>query len=457
MKADNFILLDSSEAKDDADQMEEYMRKNKHRLLENLGGTPLRSLPWNKNSSKINNTTKMPSSWLDQAAQNPWGSSTSTQNTSWIVKTDHASTSVTSKKDDNPFQGPAVPHKTFGQPKLTLGNWFYKRYQILLPNDCFECRDNGDAPHLLKWTCIFTCPLTTNRFASGQYVGADDTRFSISRDEDDRVVVWFHTKKEAEHAAAARALDCLNFMEQQLSEGHRCIEYHNYCLEEPTIPSIPYPPPTHGKNGSNNNKEEKLSAHDSTSTTMAEMEQELNDLQITISNNKQLGSPPKQRLVQWYTSRYKLTLRNDAFTCHNDRNPSQQLLKWTCTFTCPLTKNSFKSGTVQIKKNNKTEEEDTMKDDDDVWFSTKKEAEHAAAARALDCLIFMTKNLVNKNDSSDAVNEYQYYCKEKPTIPPIPYPPCRTAKMQDAASCTSIMETDLGESREDYRMVRNTA
>jgi hypothetical protein len=48
--------------------------------------------------------------------------------------------------------------------------------------------------------------------------------------------------------------------------------------------------------------------------------------------------------------------------------------------------------------------------------------------------------------SSDEINEYQYYCKEKPTIPPIPYPSCRLPKKQDASSCTSIMESESGES-----------
>ena len=107
---------------------------------------------------------------------------------------------------------PIIPHKTFGQPKNSLGKWYAKRYNIPLANNCFECRNNGAVPHLLKWACTFTCPLTGNTFKSGQYVGSDETRYSIDGSD----VVWYDRKKEAEHAAAARALDCLNFMEKEV-------------------------------------------------------------------------------------------------------------------------------------------------------------------------------------------------------------------------------------------------
>jgi hypothetical protein len=50
-------------------------------------------------------------------------------------------------------------------------------------------------------------------------------------------------KKEAEHAAATRPLDCLNYMEKELSKGQHRIEYHSYCLEEPVVPPILYPSP----------------------------------------------------------------------------------------------------------------------------------------------------------------------------------------------------------------------
>lgn len=181
--------------------------------------------------------------WQNQANQNSWGSNSNKKETKWVRKTNNSSASSATNEVDNPYGGPALPHKTFGQPKVTLGNWYYKRYKIVLSNDTFECRDNGGAPHLLKWTCTFTCPLTSNSFTSGQYVGADKSRFHTTGDEKVGKVVWFHTKKEAEHAAAARALDCLNYMEKELSKGQHRIEYHSYCLEEPVVPPILYPSP----------------------------------------------------------------------------------------------------------------------------------------------------------------------------------------------------------------------
>lgn len=71
----------------------------------------------------------------------------------------------------------------------------------MLSNDTFEFRGNGGAPHLLKWTCIFAYPLTSNSFTSGQYVGTDKARFHTTSDEKVGKVVRLHTKKEAEHAA----------------------------------------------------------------------------------------------------------------------------------------------------------------------------------------------------------------------------------------------------------------
>jgi hypothetical protein len=230
------------------------------RWIVKSGGAPVSSFSWNCQSRVTSATVQGPPlSWAEQAAQNPWGSSRSTCNSQWIVKTDSVSST---NKEGNPFQGPIIPYKTFGQPKLTLGNWYLKRYQFVLPNNSFECRDNGDAPHLLKWTCTFTCPLTANTFASGQYVGVDSTRFSTSMGRDDCLIVWFYTKKEAEHAAAARALDCLNFMEKELLKGQSRVEYYNYCLELPEIPSIPYPIHTKQASGSCNDEEKYAYEYD---------------------------------------------------------------------------------------------------------------------------------------------------------------------------------------------------
>lgn len=444
------MLPNSTETKEDTDHMVEFMRKNKHRLVDNIGGAPLKSYSWNYQSRVTSPSVPGPPlSWADQAAQNPWSSSNGTRNSRWIVKTDSVSST---HKEDNPFQGPSLPHKTFGQPKLTLGNWYSKRYQILLPNESFECRNNGDAPHLLKWTCTFTCPLTANSFASGQYVGADRTRFSTSMDGDDCLIVWFHTKKEAEHAAAARALDCLNFMEKERFKGQSSVEYYNYCLERPEIPSIPYPTQTQQTSGSRTD-EEKFLTHDSTNTNMADVDHELSDLTISASvlipTKKHLHFTPKQQLVQWYASRYKVTLQKDAFVCRNNANPKQHFLKWTCAFTCPLTKNAFKSGRLRMNKYSDESEEEPMMEDDDVWFSSKKEAEHAAAARALDCLEFMNRQLENTRDPNEKnIDEYHYYCQEKPTIPPIPYP------QSVALSGGRMVENEFKESLDCYRMAR---
>jgi hypothetical protein len=95
----------------------------------------------------LNTVVKMSLLWQNQANQNAWGSISRTKKMKWVRKTNNFSASSTTNAVDIPNGGLALPHKTFGQPKVTLGNWYYKRYQIVLSNDTFECRNNGGAPH----------------------------------------------------------------------------------------------------------------------------------------------------------------------------------------------------------------------------------------------------------------------------------------------------------------------
>mmetsp|Transcript_23111 Transcript_23111/g.33116 ORF Transcript_23111/g.33116 Transcript_23111/m.33116 type:complete len:411 (+) Transcript_23111:58-1290(+) len=397
-------------------------------------------------------------------ATNPWGTH-STKSTRWVDLTinEEVSTKWTTASH-NPFIGsPVLPHKTFGQPKLTLGNWYYKRYQILLTNDCFECTNNGAASHVLKWTCTFDCPITGNTFKSGQYTGADETRFSV----DDEKIVWYDRKKEAEHASAARALDCLNFMEKIVLET-AVVEYHSYCKEDPIVPPIPYPPHVDKTNQQQEDSSRCSNTTESVNNTMIRvMEVDFSDLNINtaipqdsnsltnhaeVKTRKLKQQPPKQSLAQWYMSKYKVSLRNDAYECEDDGNSLQHLQKWTCTLTCPLTGNIFKSGTTSgsdaafVFKNH-------------IWYKTKKEAEHAAAARALDCLRFYLRDTNhetnnNNNNMNPSDENWSYYCKEEPFIPLKPYPPFKQWKTN--TSSTSDMTMDEEFSADDYRLARNS-
>jgi len=68
--------------------------------------------------------------------------------------------------------------------------------------------DSGQA-HNLQWTSIFVCPATAELYFSGRYPGAVARTMG-----DSNGLLWFSKKTAAEHAAAARALDCWSYREK---------------------------------------------------------------------------------------------------------------------------------------------------------------------------------------------------------------------------------------------------
>jgi len=99
---------------------------------------------------------------------------------------------------------------------------------------CFATWSNLLQGSRTRFTSVYTCPLTGERFASGILRGGEDnyvkdymvydvekeelvSRFKFNGDVEDTVrfhkvdFIWYKTKKDAEDSAAARAVDCLLF------------------------------------------------------------------------------------------------------------------------------------------------------------------------------------------------------------------------------------------------------
>lgn len=95
---------------------------------------------------------------------------------------------------------------------------------VLSPSD----RNDGGPPHALKWTSIFLCPVTGEVFCSGRC--GEESSFQVQR-EATEVVVWYTKKTSAEHAAAARAVDC-----SRLRDGKWCERLsHDEPYREPVL------------------------------------------------------------------------------------------------------------------------------------------------------------------------------------------------------------------------------
>jgi len=124
-----------------------------------------------------------------------------------------------------PYAGiPNLPNKTMGVPKNALSAHYGKRHLgIPLSNIQFHSWSDNGASHLLKWSSTFTCPITQEKFQSGRY---GDERFWVVKDG----TVWYRKKMMAEHAAAARALDCFLWRESGCQDGS---ESWRLCVEEP--------------------------------------------------------------------------------------------------------------------------------------------------------------------------------------------------------------------------------
>ena len=81
-------------------------------------------------------------------------------------------------------------------PKNALTMWYGQRFKNFLQfktNECFTTWDDGGKPHEVKFTSIFTCPVSGEHFASGKY-GKERDVYIVLKDEVANVdVYWFCT------------------------------------------------------------------------------------------------------------------------------------------------------------------------------------------------------------------------------------------------------------------------
>jgi hypothetical protein len=123
----------------------------------------------------------------------------------------------------NPYKGTSFKlNKTSSVPKAALHSVYGRppRRKVISQENYYTWH-NSDAPHLLKFTSIFCCPLTGECFASGRY---GDPAFyyqhsTRSASGSSAFVTWYNKKALAEHGAAARAFDCIASREYARDKG----------------------------------------------------------------------------------------------------------------------------------------------------------------------------------------------------------------------------------------------
>lgn len=283
-----------------------------------------------------------------------------------------------------------------------------------LKNNYYTSWDNGKtSPHTL-YSCIFTCPVTGEHFAAGNWENEKAVTIIDG-------VCWYPTKKIAMIAAAARALDCFSHRRCHGTEKvlyPRCIygSLDSPYLSAGDAPKLPVLPPgvvlpisfSHGGGG----------------------------------NQDDAVLPPKQALNEWYDSfSKKLDLagivmdggigpQKECYIALSNQESSPKTL-FTAIFTCHLTGERFASGTLVGQEAHHEDywyldcetgtvipRDASVEDDDNeldrlglqkihfIWYKTKKQAINAAAGRAVDCL--------RHRGSHDDIVSDKRYCRELP-------------------------------------------
>jgi hypothetical protein len=253
------------------------------------------------------------------------------------------------------------------------------------------------------FTASFTDPITNETFSSGLAREVNAKAHSKNALKlplhlaDTRILdgkVYYSELKLAEHAAAARAIDCYIFREQNhiKTDLQLCMESPYSTADEGISQKIDYKDLMAKKKGI---LSRALSTKDA-----KKYENQPDFLSLADSLPNLLHVPKAMLMNGFQMCRIDCT---DSFDVQERTHNG--VTWWTATFTDPRTKESFSSGLTQAVR---TEQKygatlnpplhlaSAMIMDGKVYYSrSRKLAEHAAAARALDCYIFREGDTVS--------------------------------------------------------------
>lgn len=256
--------------------------------------------------------------------------------------------------------------------------------------------------HEKLFTAVFTCPITGEHFAAGNWENEKGVTITDG-------VCWYKTRKYAMNAAAANYLDCASL--------RRCIgtekQPFQRCQDAPHLPAGDIKPPG-------------LPPDVELPTPLSQVD----DAAVEVAHK---ADPPKKALDNWYISFVKKLdaigivleipenasgILQDSYTCWSNQGEGNDDLLWTAVFTCHLSGERFPSG----KMIGKSYEEDvwllecldgegcsSFQRTNLVWYKSKKEAEIAAAGRAIDCLRYRDDRFDGSTQRSN-----ERYCSEEP-------------------------------------------
>ena len=250
---------------------------------------------------------------------------------------------------------------------------------------------NDEKHHELKYTCIFTCPITGEHFAAGNW------------EEDKSVTVvdgvyWYNTKKNAMKAAAAKLLDCFSLRRchgtEKVPYTKRCVDSPYLACDAPQLPEFPHTvvlPEQYVAEQPSKHVRQALNVWYRTFV------KQLENVGIAFDVPANEMTPGDDCYCAWSNSKGSPnTLFTAIFTCHlsGERFPSGKLLDMKddyvedCIYFDPLNCRLI----LRSTENDDAYENSAFERVDLVWYKTKKGAINAAAGRALDCMMYRDTN-----------------------------------------------------------------
>ena len=274
------------------------------------------------------------------------------------------------------------------------------------------------------FTATFTHPITKEKFPSGigQEINVekrDDASLYIPIYQTAVKIVdgkvYYSGRKLAEHAAAARAIDCLTFREENAQQKLRkssdiASAGTRLCLEDPYLSA-----------------EERESQQIDHETLLAQRKnyRKLKPFAFFAKAKAHLLHSPKTFLHDALSRVY------GQMPSFNDGYQVQEVLKdggrwYTGTFSHPATKEEFSSGIckevdVEVKKSQclrpPLHRSEVKVIGGKVYYDEPRLAEHAAAARAIDCLLLREDYDDERNGiTRDETSKMYRLCLEDPYL-----------------------------------------
>jgi pentatricopeptide repeat protein len=285
-------------------------------------------------------------------------------------------------------------------PRSQLSEWYNKEHEIKISYKSSFFVDDHFHDGKIWWSARFVCPLTNQIYYADSPASYANPKSPWIKDDDVAPIhfegkVFFSKLKTAVHAAAARRLDAIESSPQgiNLLKGSPSSDALVVSAEENIaavdigsmeISAVPLE--------ADNSMEENA---DSLGATTLNVDS-ARELATTPKPSKALpppGSPsahgnPMDTLSIFY-SRMKIPKFKDGFDTimHKDKH----IVLWTATFVCPITGKKYRSGTLRDESH--YGEASYLKGT--PYYTRRKSAVHAAAARAIDDMMFTSTNDTN--------------------------------------------------------------